>query len=300
MRHAIENKAALLYVTQSNLVKLVYPQEGQPWLQCVQSLGAQADHSHVLTHAAFGDECVADVNGRDRATTGSADLKFLYLATYDKLARLKLYKITIEWNLQAAGMVEKTDPATVSPQLSVDHVCTLSDCSSQLSESSNNLGYSPKYTKPDKHILSQLHVVTRSADTPDASRLSYILAIFVDCDAAPDEANSATSILRRWTIAHEPTQISDAFATLEQQSAIDPKPETVLSLSHLDDIAIDTFYLDVSAITWNDQLAFATNDGIVEFRDRETLALVTLETNDQLVSSIVQAGYGYSATIKCE
>lgn len=73
-----------------------------------------------------------------------------------------------------------------------------------------------------------------------------------------------------------------------------------MGVVRLADLTSTRSYFSMAPVPTSKHLAFTTSNGTVEFRDRETLEVITADGDDTKVVSLVQSGFGYARQGECE
>ncbi|KAK0874939.1 Mediator of RNA polymerase II transcription subunit 16 [Friedmanniomyces endolithicus] len=117
VHHALENRSALLYVTATSKLVLLYQNEQGIWHSTTVQLEDWQYTRDLLTHAAIGEEG-----------------DHLILTTHDFNRRFRVFKITIHWNITQRSLSNGTT-TTISPTIEIGHLTLLNDVGPQQAQS---------------------------------------------------------------------------------------------------------------------------------------------------------------------
>ncbi|KAK6391072.1 hypothetical protein LTR65_004829 [Meristemomyces frigidus] len=264
VHHPAENKNALLFVTSNCKLALSYQNESGAWQSISTELEGWTTTEDMLSHAAIGD-----------------DGDHLVLVTYDEARRLRLYKITINWNSsqQSNGNIRYI---TVAPTLDIGHLTALEHVAPQ------HLGIA---------TLSHLRVIPRPPDiagqgTPCATT---VLAVYTHAPlptSVAQQHQDCFSVVARWNIESTVPTLHDSFTKLKSNGPT-PVHAAVTVLRRQPDMMSNKLILTVDIQYHNTLIAFSASDGGIEFRDRLTWSTIDGFGDATTASSLPQSGLGY-------
>lgn len=261
--HPAEGRHALLHISRSTELTLLYQNEGQGWQSTSVVLHTVRSSDEYLTHAALGED------GAD-----------LLAVTADQSSQLRLYRITIHWNAtqQSRGSQQHT---LVSPELDVHHLTAVEMVRAQ---------------QMDGAKLSQLDIIPA---VPEAAQLSpttpTVQAIFTysaaSLDSSQNQAYSSTVL--RWTVESYSPTLHESFKKLRQGSgdANNHVLHQATLLKRQADTTIPKIIMAFASQAFDTISAFATSDGCLDFRDRVSMNTLSSFNDTEIVSNIPQTGF---------
>lgn len=255
--HPLEGRSAILCVTRSNHLKLIFQQPSQPWSEAGLGLGEMTSSADILTHATFGD-----INGQ------------LLLVTYDASKSLRLYRMQIEWNDQQHGK-----PPSVNPVLSVTHIQLLDRVLPQTpsaAELSSILIQPPAIGVDRGHI--QISAVFNCL--PDEQQINH-------------HTSARGSVVARWELRQSEVVLHEVFKALKPGTDKINASKPRQTLHRLDDVLTSKIYIGICDNPYHDIFAFVCSDGTVDFRHRETMDIIGPDADSDKVSSVPQAGFSF-------
>lgn len=277
--HIIDGKTAFLSVTQSCLLQLVYQQDGQSWSVTSTTLGDGVGAEDILTHSAF-----ADSN------------QFIYVATFSNRGCLRLYKVSIEWTRSSSDETQNS----VLAQLSVEGLQVVGHC--QPKPAPDAKGMSTQDLLQSSR-LSKLGILPfHSPSAPDSDAF-HVVAIFTRAESRTDFgiAVGHCSCIVRWEIVREEPEILDVFKTFKAGNNKMGNLDAITTLNRLDDFTTAKVVLGVEPIHSEDILGFTYSDGFIEFRQRDSLELVStsLEDDSRRAGYLAHCGFQYNEHDRC-
>ncbi|CAK4028645.1 Hypothetical predicted protein [Lecanosticta acicola] len=260
-----EAKNALVQVTRSGEVILLYQNEGPLWLSTSDTLDSLRSSDEFISHAAIGED------GLD-----------LLVVAYDHSSRFRLYRIIINWNPTQHQRAPNVVQTTVAPTLEVRHLTALENVRAQ---------------HVDTAKLTHLRLLP---SVPEAAypmpTLPTLFAVFTQISLPTDAGQNQSSfaVISRWHI--------DTFTPTLHESFKKPKPGsdtsgamgTVTVLKRQQDVVTNKVILSFDTQMFDKILAFGATDGTVDFRDRATMdPLQTAFGDATRVSSLPQTGFDH-------
>jgi mediator of RNA polymerase II transcription subunit 16 len=244
----------------------MYQNEGQGWQSTSIVIDAVRSSDQLISHAAIGEE------GAD-----------LLVTTFDHSSRMRLYRVSIEWNAtqhsRQAGMVF----TLVAPTMEVHHLTASHHTRAQHA-------HSARLTH-----LEVIPAVPEAAQTTPTSTM--ILAIFaqtsVSSDANPSQ--NAYSVIARWRVESLLPTLHDSFRKLNHNRTDSTTVlNTITALRRQPDIITNKPILSFSTQMFDSILAFASSDGSIDTRDRVTMdQLGPFGEDPSTASSLPQAGFDH-------
>lgn len=260
VHHALEGRNALLYMTRTSKLVLLYQNQQGIWDRT--SIQAEEWHSSegLLTHAAIG-----------------ADGDHLVLVTHDFSRRFRVYRVAINWNKRP----ESVGLTSVSPVLGLAHLAVLDRVAAQA---------------PSMARLSKLAVVPRVPQPADGGQTTAttVLTVFTH---APIPINGVqqepVSVIARWTLeSHTPT-LHSVFTKLKSNGPTHVQT-AVTVLRRQPDIATNKLIMRVSLMYFNTMVVFANSAGTVDVYDRFSWTPVESMGDATSVSSLFQSGLEFT------
>lgn len=259
--HPFEGRSALLAITRSNHLKLIYQQPSQPWSEAILELGELTSSSDVITHAAFGDA-----------------LSQILLVTYDASKCLRLYRVHILWN-PVQGDPSHGQPPSVNPVLRVSHIQLLD------------------LVLPQTPSAAELSSILIQPPTVGAEKghvqVSALFNCLPDDQQIGNQADGRGSVVARWELRQSEVVLHEVFKSLkpgtEKLTASKPRE----TLQRLGDVSSPKIYLAVTDNLYHNTLAFTCSDGTVDFRHRHSMEIITPDADSNKVSSLPQAGFSF-------
>ncbi|KAF2266920.1 hypothetical protein CC78DRAFT_566632 [Lojkania enalia] len=284
--HPVEGKASLIYLKRHGELKLRFQQHDNSWHEVAATLGPMLSTREPFTHAAFA----------------SNNDNTLLLAAYDVSGRLHLYRIEAKWNIPQPKPGHQPKPFE-KPDLQVSQIDVIDDCypaSSAVANGDLNATSELRISIPAQ--LAHLNFLPKTPDGNDGS-VPTIQAIF---STAPNLASfdqtqphqSPFSIIVRWEV-HQ-TQQNQLHSSLDKVTS---KKKSVSSVPARDlfvlkrslDTMMHSVILTFAPLWYNMILAFCHSDGTIEFRKRSTMEILGPDYNTETVSSLLQAGFAFTA-----
>ncbi|CAK45284.1 uncharacterized protein An08g02480 [Aspergillus niger] len=268
------NKAALLCITRSGSMKLLYQNPDGRWDDISVDLKSTSYSDRLLSHAAL----VATQNG-------------ILVATY-----------SINWNppqWDPAQQPKQTPPQFPVPSFRFTHSkvetsCTVPGMHRNDGEEPDMMHQSisnPLYT------LSRLDIILPASDNAAGTTANpWIVAVFsTPPQATPDHPGpqGPASVIVRWqldTAAFTLHPKFDEMAAKRNSTQIKPRPV----LRRLEDIYSDRYVISVDQIEYGNVVAITYDDSSVSFYDPKTMALFNGVDDANTVTGLAQAGFHYA------
>ncbi|KAK3115231.1 Mediator of RNA polymerase II transcription subunit 16 [Teratosphaeriaceae sp. CCFEE 6253] len=261
MHHALDNRNALLYITISSKLVLLYQNEQGIW----HSTSTQLEHWHssneLLSHAAMGEEG-----------------DHLVLATHDHGRRLRVYSISINWN--GAQQPRSNGTSTlISPTLEIGHLTILEN-------------FCPLQARLAK--LSLLRVIPAVPTFADQGTptLTDVLAVFTHAPtpiAAVQQQQDPFRVSATLTLERVSPTLHDCFAKLKSNG--EPPAQTPMTvLRRQQDNITNRIVLDAAATSHNTTVSLAGSYGTTVVTDRSSRSFIEFYGETGLTSGLAQSG----------
>lgn len=91
-----------------------------------------------------------------------------------------------------------------------------------------------------------------------------------------------------------------SILNLERISYANKSPKAESSLKRLDDIHVNRILLSVQEISLGTVLVMKYGDGVIEFRDRTSMEVISRDETRNQVSSLSQVGFKFPDIGSCE
>lgn len=264
VHHPADNRNALLHVSATSRLSLLYQNELGTWQSTSTEPESWSSSEDLLSHAAIGE-----------------DGGHLILATHDEARRLRMYRITINWNSsqQSRGNMNFT---AVAPTLQVEHLTALEHVAPQPS----NLAR-----------LSDLRIISIPPKTAgeESPTETTVVAVFTYAPGPVDVARPhqhVFSVIARWAIESRVPPLHDSFSKLKT-SGPTPVHNAVTVLLRQPDIISSKLILSLDTQYHNTMLAVGHSDGTIEFRNRSTWSIIEGFGDTTMASSLPQSGLGF-------
>ncbi|KJX96696.1 RNA polymerase II Mediator complex subunit Sin4 like protein [Zymoseptoria brevis] len=268
IHHPAMGRHAMLYITRSTELTLLYQNEGQGWQSTSIVIDEVRSSDQIISHAAMGEE------GAD-----------LLVVTFDHSSRMRLYRVSIEWNATQHSLQAGMVYTLIAPTMEVHHLTASHHTRAQHAHSAQ---------------LTHLKIIPA---VPEAAQTmptaTTILAVFTQT-SVPSDANppqNAYSIVSRWRVESLMPTLHDSFKKLSNARADSNgilNPTTVLRREP--DIITNKAILAISSQMFDTMLAFTSSDGSIDLRDRLTMDQLGPFGSPTTVASLPQAGFDHLAS----
>ncbi|OJK00380.1 hypothetical protein ASPACDRAFT_1868972 [Aspergillus aculeatus ATCC 16872] len=279
------NKAALVYITRSGLIKLLYQNPDGKWAEISAELKNTSYSDRMLTHAAL----VATQTG-------------ILVATYSACQKICVYRVQINWNppqYDPAQQPKQTPPQFPVPSFRFAH-CKVETSCNVPGPARNNGDPSDNIHQPlpnSLYCLTRLDVILPTSDNAAGSSATpWIVATFsILPQIAPDHPHQQgpSSIIVRWQLESAPITLHPKFDEVTtKRNSMQMKAKAVLN--RLDDIFCDRYVVSIDHIEYANVLAVTYDDSSISFYDPKTMAAFNGVDDANTVTSLAQAGFHYS------
>ena len=266
LHHPGENKNALVHVSRSGKLSLLYQQDGHGWQKVMRDIVSPGSSDELLSHAAFCD------NGGT-----------LLLVTHDCARQLRLYSVAIHWNASQANRQGGTC-TVLSPALDIGHLTAVEHVAPQHSDNA-------RLTH-----LRLLPAVDNALEQHDQTS-STVLACFVHASLPADinqPHQDSFTVLAPWHVETIMPTLHESFGKLKANSQPTPTTASVTVLRRQPDVVSHKTFLAMSTQAFDSIVSLASSDGTIEFRERSTMTSIEPYADTTFVSSLAQSGFEHS------
>ncbi|PYI12583.1 mediator of RNA polymerase II transcription subunit 16 [Aspergillus sclerotiicarbonarius CBS 121057] len=278
------NKAALLCITRSGSMRLLYQNPDGRWDDISTDLKSTSYSDRLLSHAAL----VATQNG-------------ILVATYSVCQKIRFYRVQINWNppqWDPAQQPKQTQNQFPVPTFRFTHSkvetsCTVPDTPRNDGQISDDL----QSVSNPLYSLSRLEIILPASDNAVGSTANpWIVAVFSSTpQVTPDHPaqQGPASILVRWQLDTAVFTLHPKFDEItSKRNSIQTKPRPVLR--RLEDIYSDRYVISVDQMEYGNVLAVTYDDSSVSFYDPKAMAVFNGVDDANTVTSLAQAGFHYA------
>lgn len=255
----------MLHISRSTEITLQYQNEGQGWMSTSTFLESTRSSDELISHAALGEE------GAD-----------LLAVTYDHSSRLRLYRVTIEWNATQHNRGPAPTYTMVAPVVQVHHLTASTNARAQHADGANLTHLSLIPTVPEA-VQSQ-------------PTLPTVIAVFTQAALPNDGTDNqgSFSIIAQWRVESTTPTLHASFKKL---TGMDSKAvhNTVTSLRRSPDLITNKVILSVRSQMFDTILAFAASDGTVEMRERLSMDVIGPFGDTNTASNLPSSGFDHLA-----
>ncbi|GAB1205497.1 hypothetical protein APSETT445_004173 [Aspergillus pseudonomiae] len=264
-------KAALLCVTRSGVIRLLYQNPDNKWAEISAELKNASYSDRLLTHAAI----VATQNG-------------ILIATYSACQKIYFYRVQINWTPPQWDPSQLKQAPNQFPvpgfrfmHSKVEAPCIIPSASRNGEATSDEL---PPSTNP-LYCLTRLDIVLAAHDNSAGMTTNpWIIAVFsIPPHATPDHSQqpSPCSVIVRWQLESAPQVLHPKF----------DEPKSVLR--RLEDMYCDRYVTTIEQTEHGNVLAVTYDDSSVTFYDPKTMAVLNGTDDTNTLSSLAHAGFHY-------
>lgn len=211
------------------------------------------------------------------------------LAAYTLSKQLRVYRISINWNLQQNQPNQPPTMLPAPPTLVVKHI-KVENLACPMDSGTHDTAQAQ---------LSHLEFMAPTPGPPQIPNVPGVLAIFSNRQAD----GQSFSVVCRWGLKESESALHPSFDQLGvRRSSVSSPTSNELELYRMDDIIIDKCVIGVSQVqvTSGAVVALAFSDGSLDLRDRYFFNLLQNQsTNKDLVMNMVQAGFAFPPGESC-
>ncbi|KAL4905887.1 mediator of RNA polymerase II transcription subunit 16 [Aspergillus multicolor] len=275
------HKGALLCVTRSGIMKLLYQNPDNRWAEITAELKNTSYSDRLLTHAAL-------------VTTQTGIL----IATHSACQKISLYRVSIQWNPPQWDPAQQKQGAQQFPVPSFRLVHLKVEVPYNIPSNHGTGGTIDDQTPSTSSLycLTSLQIIVPASDNSAGSTPNpWIVAAFTTPPHAiipHQQPQVPASVIVRWQYetGHPTLHLKfDDVASKKGNGQI--KAKTVLR--RLDDITSDRHVVSVDQTEYGNVLAVSFDDSSISFYDPKTMAAFDVVDDTNTVTSLAQAGFHY-------
>ncbi|KAL2785045.1 mediator of RNA polymerase II transcription subunit 16 [Aspergillus keveii] len=274
-------KAALLCITRSGVMKLLYQNPDNRWTEITAELKNTSYSDRLLTHAAL----VATQAG-------------ILIATHSACQKISLYRVQIQWNPPQWDQAQQKQNPPQFPVPSFRFLHAKVEVPYNL-PSNRGVGENPDDQFPvtnSLYCLTSLQIILPASDNSAGSTPNpWVVAVFSIPPLAVlhhQQPQVPSSVIVRWQLESGVPTLHPKFDEVtSKKSNVQIKPKTVLR--RLDDITSDRHVISVDQTEYGNVLAISYDDSSIAFYDPKTMAIFNGVDDANTVTSLAQAGFHY-------
>ncbi|BCS25797.1 mediator of RNA polymerase II transcription subunit 16 [Aspergillus puulaauensis] len=275
------NKAALLCITRSGSMKLLYQNPDNKWAEITTELKNTSYSDRLLTHAAL----VATQAG-------------ILIATHSACQKISIYRVSIQWNPPQWDPAQQKQGSQPTPVPSFRSIHSKVEMPYNIPNNRGAAGENPdeQFTLTNSlYCLTSLQIILPASDNSAGSTPSpWIVAVFSIPPHAilHQQPQVPASAVIRWQLETGIPTLHPKFDEVaSKKSNVQIKPKTILR--RLDDITSDRHVISVDQTEYGNVLAVSYDDGSISFYDPKTMAAFDILDDANTVTSLAQAGFNY-------
>ncbi|KKK26961.1 mediator of RNA polymerase II transcription subunit 16 [Aspergillus rambellii] len=276
------NKAALLCVTRSGIMKLLYQNPDARWAEITVELNNTNHSDRLLTHAAL----VATQAG-------------ILIATHSSCQKISLYRVNIQWNPAQWDPAQQKQAPQQFPVPSFRLVHSKVEVPYNIPSANRTAGENQDDQLPftnSLYCLTSLQIILPASDNSAGSAPNpWIVAVFSIPPHAVlphQQPQVPSSVIVRWQLDSAALILHPKFDEVtSRKGSLQMKPKTVLR--RLDDIISDRHVVSIDQMEYGNVLAICYDDGSVAFYDPKTMTVFNGVDDANTVTSLAQAGFHY-------
>ncbi|CAI6250617.1 unnamed protein product [Periconia digitata] len=284
MHHPADQKAALIYLKSQGDLRIRFQQPDSSWHEVSAPLGWSLSTREAFTHAAFAS------NGDDT----------LLLAAYEVSGRLHLYRIETTWNVPPTKPGQQPPKQYDKPEITVSLLQTEDSCYPTMISSDLNGEGESRVRLPAQLTHLDFQPATPGkveGSTPTVQAIFSSPPSSATLDQTQPTQNSF-SIVARWEV-HQ-SQSNTLHPSLDKVSSKKKNISTVparsaWTLKRQEDSMMHSVILSFTPIWYSMVLGFVYSDGTIEFRKRQTMAIISPDYSTENITSMSQSGFAFSA-----
>ncbi|KAJ1714501.1 mediator of RNA polymerase II transcription subunit 16 [Aspergillus flavus] len=275
-------KAALLCVTRSGIIRLLYQNPDNKWAEISAELKNASYSDRLLTHAAI----VATQNG-------------ILIATYSACQKIYFYRVQINWTPPQwdPSQLKQAPNQFPVPSFRFMHSKVEAPCiipSASRNGEATNDGM-PSSTNP-LYCLTRLDIVLAAHDNSAGMTTNpWIIAVFsIPPHATPDHSQqqSPCSVIVRWQLESAPQVLHPKFDEVNaKKNNAQIKPKSVLRRQ--EDMYCGRYVTMIEQTEHGNVLAVTYDDSSVTFYDPKTMAVLNGTDDTNTLTSLAHAGFHY-------
>ncbi|KZF26413.1 hypothetical protein L228DRAFT_257858 [Xylona heveae TC161] len=277
------NKSALLAITRGGSLRFLYQQTNGKWHETGAELESVGSSNDLLTHASI----CCDKDGS------------LLVVTHNVSQRLRIYRITISWNLAPGHKQPQTAPLPI-PGIAVRHLKVENSCS-PLTKALASDG-TVSHIDPQTAQLSHLEFASAEPDLNGREpRYPTIFAVFSHLpeNDSTEKALESFSVIARWELRPVSQSLHSSFNQLASKKNNVGASRESLELSRLEDYVSEKSILSTQFLNLNTVVAFGKSDGSIVFHNRDSMSVISSDPDLNKVSGLAEAGFAFPAEETC-
>ncbi|KAL4976798.1 mediator of RNA polymerase II transcription subunit 16 [Aspergillus desertorum] len=276
------HKGALLCITRSGVMKLLYQNPDNRWAEITAELKNTSFSDRLLTHAAL-------------VTTQAGIL----IATHSACQKISLYRVSIQWTPSQWDPTQQKQGSQQYPTPSFRLVHLKVEVPYNIPSSKCGAGENPDEQFPltsSLYYLTSLQIILPASDNSAGSTPNpWIVAVFSIPPHAilpHQQPQVPASVIVRWQLETGLPALHPKFDDVPSKKGnVQIKPKTVLR--RLDDITSDRHVISVDQTEYGNVLAVSYDDSSIAFYDPKTMAAFDGIDDANTVTSLAQAGFQY-------
>ncbi|KAL5045781.1 mediator of RNA polymerase II transcription subunit 16 [Aspergillus fruticulosus] len=276
------HKGALLCITRSGVMKLLYQNPDNRWAEITAELKNTSYSDRLLTHAAL-------------VTTQAGIL----IATHSVCQKISLYRVSIQWTPSQWDPTQQKQGPQQYPIPSFRLVHLKVEVPYNIPSSNRGTGENSDEQSPltsSLYCLTSLQIILPASDNSAGSTPNpWIVAVF---SIPPhsihphQQPQVPASVIVRWQLETGLPALHPKFDDVPSKKGNGQvKPKTVLR--RLDDITSDRHVISVDQTEYGNALAISYDDSSIAFYDPKTMAAFDDIHDANTVTSLAQAGFHY-------
>ncbi|KAL4782995.1 mediator of RNA polymerase II transcription subunit 16 [Aspergillus varians] len=275
------NKAALLCVTRSGVMKLIYQNPDNRWAEITAELKNTSYSDRLITHAAL----VATQAG-------------ILIATHSACHKISIYRVSIQWNPPQWDPMQHKQGTQQFPTPSFRFVHSKVEVPYNI-PSNQGAGENSDQQFPltsSLYCLTSLQIILPASDNSAGSTPNpWIVGVFSIPPHAiipHQQPQVPASAIVRWQLETGITTLHPKFDEVtSKKSNAQIKPKTVLR--RLDDITSDRHVVSVDQTEYGNVLTISYDDSSIVFYDPKTMAVLDGVDDGNTVTSLALGGFHY-------
>ncbi|KAE8549529.1 hypothetical protein EYB25_008051 [Talaromyces marneffei] len=278
-------KPALICFTRNGIMRLLYQNPDQRWVEVSAELKTTNQSDRILTHAA----CLPSPNG-------------ILVATHSLSERLSLYRVQIMWNPPQWDQAQQRQASGVTPfpVPSIRIINCKTETPGRVFSFNKDQTDDLQNIAPNQSFLYQLtnlELVSGQFDNTGATTSPpCILAVYSSPynSAAhdPQQQEPPASVMVRWQLETSTLNLHPIFEESLSKKT-NGQQRTKLEIRRMEDIHFDKHVVSIDQIEFGCVLAITHDDSSVSFFDPKSMSQFTEGGDINAVTSIAQAGFRF-------
>ncbi|KAK4128203.1 hypothetical protein N657DRAFT_638626 [Parathielavia appendiculata] len=274
--HPNPAKSALLCVTTSGSLKLLFTANSQRPEETAIELESVTSSDELITHASL-----------------CSDKNTLLIALATASKQLRIVRVQIQWGVPQVDKQVPPGSVPLRPSLKESHVAVTSW-----------FQHGPGESALDVPMAQLSHIeMLPSVPAMQAQPMSHALVLtvrsYIPQDGSPYHQNGQ-SIIDRWEVVNDqPQALHPAFEQLGSKNGAASAPPTTARLRRLDPIILPKIVVTITTTQFGRVLCFAFSDSTIQYRDRFTMNELYTEQNTNSIMHPLQAGFRFDSGVPC-